>query len=256
MYQILAYIKFILKSSNQHGIHSPFVYDLITKCFYDKTKYTAYSKLKKYRQSLLNSKEKLQITDFGEGSKRLSKKERRISDMAKMAGSSKKDGQFIFRLSQYFQFKTTLELGTSLGMGTQAFALAHPENNITTIEGCPNTSRFALQQFQRLGLKNITAINSDFGSAISTLKNANFDCIFFDGHHNKTATLNYFNRLILKAHNNSVFIFDDIYWSKEMTEAWQQISKDNRVTVSIDTFYFGLVFFRKEQPKQHFRIRI
>ena len=46
--------------------------------------------------------------------------------------------------------------------------------------------------------------------------------------------------------NNSVFVFDDIYWSPQMTAAWQQIKKNNEVTLTIDTFYFGLVFFKPE----------
>ncbi len=31
---IKSYIKFILHSKNEHGVHSPFVFDLVTKCFY------------------------------------------------------------------------------------------------------------------------------------------------------------------------------------------------------------------------------
>ena len=32
--QIKTYLKFILHSKNEHGVHSPFVFDLVTKCFY------------------------------------------------------------------------------------------------------------------------------------------------------------------------------------------------------------------------------
>jgi len=58
------------------------------------------------------------------------------------------------------------------------------------------------------------------------------------------------------AHNNSVFIFDDIHWSKEMQEAWQEMIAYPEVRVSIDTFQWGLIFFRKEQTKQDFTIRV
>ncbi len=54
----------------------------------------------------------------------------------------------------------------------------------------------------------------------------------------------------------SVFIFDDIYWSKPMSEAWAIIINHPKVTVSIDTFYWGIVFFRKEQVKEHFTVRV
>jgi predicted O-methyltransferase YrrM len=80
--------------------------------------------------------------------------------------------------------------------------------------------------------------------------------IFFDGHHNKEATIQYFELLLPKAHNDSVFVFDDIYWSQEMTEAWEYIKNHSSVSVTVDCFYLGLVFFRKEQVKEHFKIRM
>ncbi|ARV10724.1 methyltransferase [Winogradskyella sp. PC-19] len=256
MYQIITYIKFLLKSTNQHGVHSPFMYDFVTKCLYDKKKYDTYLDLKAYRNGLLNSEKSLEITDFGAGSKLLDANKRKVSKMVNISSSSFKDTKLLYRISQYFKFKNTLELGTSLGVGTQALALGNPSNQITTIEGCPNTFRFSEGKFKKLHLSNIICINSDFESAINKLEAEHFDCIFFDGHHKKDATLEYFNLLLTKAHNDSVFIFDDIYWSKDMTQAWELIISNSKVTASIDCYNFGFIFFRKEQPKQHFRIRL
>ncbi|WP_299114725.1 O-methyltransferase [uncultured Winogradskyella sp.] len=256
MYQILAYIKFLLKSTNQHGVHSPFVYDFITKCLYDNTQYEAYSNIKAFRKQLLQSKDTLEIKDFGVGSKRMSANKRSVSKMVKNSSSSLKDTKLLFRISQYFQFKYTLELGTSLGVGTQALSLGNASNKIITIEGCPNTFQYSKNKFKVLELSNISPINSDFKSAIKQLGKKTLDCIFFDGHHNREATLEYFNLLISKTHNDSVFIFDDIYWSKDMTQAWREIILDSRITASVDCFNLGFAFFRKEQPKQHFTIRL
>ncbi|GGI58053.1 O-methyltransferase [Winogradskyella haliclonae] len=256
MYQILAYITFLLKSTNQHGVHSPFVYDFITKCLYDKRHYEAYGKLKAYRKQLLQSKDILEIKDFGAGSKRMSANKRSVSKMVKNSSSSFKYTKLLFRISKYFQFKDTLELGTSLGVGAQALSLGNINNQIVTIEGCPNTFQYSKNKFKALKLSNISCINSDFKSAITQLDETTFDCIFFDGHHNREATLAYFNVLISKTHNDSMFIFDDIYWSKDMTQAWNDIISNPRVTASIDCFNLGFVFFRKEQAKQHFTIRL
>ncbi len=41
---------FYVDSTNQHGVHSPFVYDLITKCFYDRKKKPHYSDIKKLQR--------------------------------------------------------------------------------------------------------------------------------------------------------------------------------------------------------------
>ena len=83
-----------------------------------------------------------------------------------------------------------------------------------------------------------------------------FDLIFIDGNHQKEATLSCFENLLPKAHNDTIFIFDDINWSKDMTEAWEAIKKHPKVTVSIDTFFWGFVFLRTEQAKEHFTIRL
>lgn len=256
IYQAASYLKFLLTSTNQHGVHSPFVYNFVTKCLYDKTKYPKYEQLKNYRKQLLQSDEALQIKDFGAGSKRMQQDKRKVSKMVKNSSSSFKDTKLLFRISKYFQFKNTLELGTSLGVGTQALALGNLQNKITTIEGCPETFQFSQEQFKIQKLSNIVAINLDFESAISNLKQKTFDSVFFDGHHDKEATLKYFNLLKSKVHNNSIFIFDDIYWSADMTEAWHIIIRDQSVTVSMDCFNLGFVFFRKEQPKEHFAIRL
>ena len=256
MYQLYAYIKFLIKSTNQHGVHSPFIYNFVTKCLYDSEKYTAYNKLKDYRNHLKSSDTILQITDLGEGSKSLNSKKRSVKKMIRVSSSSEKETKLLFRVVQYFNFKSILELGTSLGMGTYAIALANKSSRISTIEGCPNTSDYAQSKFKDLNILNTVFIKGDFTAIIPKLEDQNYDFIFFDGHHNKAATIQYFESLLPKAHNETVFVFDDIYWSKGMTEAWQFIKAHKDVTVTVDCFNLGFVFFRKEQVKEHFKIRV
>lgn len=256
MYQIKQYIKFLLKSTNQHGVHSPFVYQFVTKCLYDKKKYDAYKKLQNYRKTLKNSKAELDITDLGEGSKTLGNEVRKVSQMVSTSSSTKKEARLLYRVAKYFKLSSVLELGTSLGVGTYAFALANENSKIITIEGCKNTSNFTQSQFQDLGIDNVYFNIGTFSFEIEKLEQKHFDCIYFDGHHNKEATIQYFEALLPKAHNDSIFIFDDIYWSKEMTEAWDYIKAHKAVTVTVDCFHLGFVFFRKEQAKEHFRIRL
>ncbi|BAO74421.1 O-methyltransferase [Winogradskyella sp. PG-2] len=256
MYQVISNIKFLLKSTNQHGVHSPFIYNFVTECLYDKVNYSAYHKIKDYKNILKSSKVLLDITDLGEGSKKLSSKKRHVSKMVRISSSSEKETKLLFRVTQYFNFKSILELGTSLGMGTYAIALANKFSKISSVEGCPNTSDFAKSKFKDLDVNNTTFIKGDFTVIISTLNEHKYDFIFFDGHHNKAATIQYFESLLPKAHNESVFVFDDIYWSQGMTEAWEYIKAHNAVTVTVDCFHLGFVFFRKEQVKEHFKIRL
>ena len=135
-------------------------------------------------------------------------------------------------------------------------SLGQPESKITTIEGCPNISKFSEHNFKKFKLSNIKIQTGNISEIIQNLKPNTYDLIFFDGNHQKEATIHYFEILLSTVHNDTVFIFDDIYWSKDMTEAWETIIQHPKVTVSIDTFYWGFVFFRKEQLKEHFIIRV
>jgi len=256
MYQIIAYIKFLVKSTNQHGVHSPFVFDFVTKCLYNKEKLRPYSYLLTYRNSLLDNNESIEITDFGSGSRVFKSNTRKISQIAKNSGTPHKRAKLLYRLTQYFKPKNALELGTSLGIATYAMALGNFFNPITTIEGCPNIFKFTKQNLDVFDLKNATILNGEFKTILPQLKEETFDFIFFDGHHDKKATIQYFETLLPKANNKTVFVFDDIYWSKGMTEAWEYIKAYKAVTVTVDCFHLGFVFFRKEQVKEHFKIRL
>ena len=256
IHQSKSYIKFIRLSKNRHGVHSPFVYDLVTKCFNDKKKYPQYEILKSYRKELQNDSSTVEMKDFGQGSRVFKGNARKVSAVVKNAGMRKKRQKLLFRLAKYFNSENVLELGTSLGLGTVALSVSNEFAAINTVEGCPNTLKKAQEYFEKFNLHNIEIHQKLFSDLLSENTSQKYDLIFIDGDHNGERTLGYFNSFLKNIHNDSVIIFDDIYWSKDMTEAWQKIIANEKVTVSIDTFQWGMVFFRKEQPKQHFVIRV
>jgi predicted O-methyltransferase YrrM len=256
-FQIQSYLKFLIKSSNQHGVHSPFVFDLVTKCFYDKTLKPEYKILNQYRKSLLANKNFIEVTDFGAGSKVFKSNKRQISKIASTAGITSKRAQLLNRIVNYFQPNSILEIGTSLGLATSAISLGNSKSKIITLEGCANTANQCQLQLEKFNLNNVTLITTEFSKFLNpiALKNTNFDLIYFDGNHSKKATLDYFEMLLPTITNTSVWVFDDIHWSLEMEEAWQIIKNHSKVKVTIDTFQWGFVFFRSEQEKEHFVIR-
>ncbi len=255
IHQSKSYIKFIRLAKNRHGVHSPFVYGLVTNCFNDKTKYPEYEILKSHRKALRSDTSMVEMKDFGQGSRVFKGNARKVSAVVKNAGMKKKRQKLLFRLAKYFNSENVLELGTSLGLGTVALSLSNEFSAIHTVEGCPNTLSKAQEYFEKFNLHNIQIHQQLFSDFLQNTSEK-YDLIFIDGDHNGERTLGYFNSLLKKVHNNSVIIFDDIYWSKDMTAAWQKIIANEKVTVSIDTFQWGLVFFRKEQSKQHFVIRL
>ena len=197
MHKFFSYIFFLFRSTNQHGVHSPFVYSFVTKCLYNKTNFTDYKLLKAYRSKLKYSKIELEIEDFGQGSRLMNANKRRVSKMITNSSSTFSTTKLLYRISSYFKFKNTLELGTSLGIGTQALALGNSENKVTTIEGCTNTFNFTKNNLKLPQNNQIQFINSEFKNILPTLETTHYDCIFFDGHHNKKATLDYFDSLFL-----------------------------------------------------------
>ena len=257
IFQIKSYLKFLSKSTNQHGVHSPFVFDLVTKCFYKKTPSELVNKINKFREDLESNTATISVTDFGKGSRVFKTNKRPIYKIAKVAGISKKRSELLIRLTEYFNPRNILEIGTSLGIGTASLAIGNKETNIISLEGCPNTAKIANEQLKKHNLTNATLKIGDFKETLEETLNKNtFDFIYFDGNHQKEPTISYFEQCLKSAHNNSVFIFDDIHWSEEMNEAWEYIKKHPKVTVTIDSYFWGFVFFRKEQVKEHFVIRI
>ncbi|THF49899.1 class I SAM-dependent methyltransferase [Flavobacterium supellecticarium] len=257
-YPIKAYLKFLWHSKNQHGVHSPFVFRLVTKCFYDKKSKPEYATLGNYRKALLQNTSTISVTDFGAGSRVFKSNNRSVAHIAKNAGISKKRARLLFRLVRYFQPENILEIGTSLGLATASLASGNSKANITTIEGCPETARIARENMTTFGYNNIDSVVSEFQAYLNTSTNQNttYDLIYFDGNHQKEATLRYFDTLLPTITNDTLWIFDDIHWSADMEEAWQKIKEHPQVTVTIDTFQWGLVFFRREQEKEHFIIRV
>ena len=259
MLQIIkSFLKFLYNSKNQHGVHSPFVFDLVTKCFYDKKNYPEYEVLKSYRKSLLANKTIIEVTDFGAGSRVFKSNQRKISAIAKNAGISPKRAELLFRITNYFQPESILEIGTSLGMATSSLSVGNSNAKIISLEGCPQTMAIAKNQCQLQNLNNIKFVHTKFEDFFTTdnRQPTTYNFIYFDGNHSKSATLEYFELLLPTIINETVWIFDDIHWSKDMEEAWESIKNHSKVTVTIDTFQWGLVFFRKEQEKEHFTIRI
>ena len=257
IFQLTSYLQFLKKSTNQHGVHSPFVFDLITNCFYKKTDSSKIKMITDYRDDLLQNKTKIEVTDFGKGSKIFKTNSREVSKIAKVAGISKKRSELLIRLISYLRPTSILEIGTSLGIGTASLHIGNSKSIITTLEGCPQTIKVAKNQFRKSGFNSVDFVEGDFKTTLpKALKDKIYDLIYFDGNHQKQPTLEYFEHCLNAIHNDSVFIFDDIHWSKEMAEAWEEIKKHPKITVTIDTYSWGFVFFRKEQPKEHFTIRV
>jgi predicted O-methyltransferase YrrM len=254
------YLQYYITSANGrgHGIHSPFVFNFISKVLNDRREFYAYSTIEGLRQQLHYSKATVEVEDFGAGSPAMPQKERQVKDIAHWSLKPAKYAQLLFRIVDYYQPHTIIELGTSLGVTTAYLASANLSAAVTTFEGAPAIADMAANHFRQLNLPNIHLVKGNFDNtfapALNTLKK--IDLAFIDGNHRKEPTTRYFRQLLPYLHKTSIVIFDDIHWSREMEEAWEIIKKHSAVTCSIDLFFIGIIFFNTDfKEKQDFVIR-
>jgi predicted O-methyltransferase YrrM len=257
LYTQKKYVLFLLQAGNKHSVHSPFIYQFITKGLHATLNSSQWQTFLSIKKEISTDHRNIEVIDFGAGSKVFKSNFREVARIAKVAGISNKKAKLLLKIVNYIKPKNVLEIGTSIGLGTSTIHLGNPIATITTLEGCPATSEIAKELFKNNNFKTVHIITGDFKITLpKAVQNSKFDLIYFDGNHTKQATLNYFEKCLSGIENNSIFIFDDIYWNAEMQEAWIEIKKNNKVRVTVDLFYFGIVFFRKEQAKEHFKIRV
>jgi predicted O-methyltransferase YrrM len=257
---IKKYLHYYLTASNGkgHGIHSPFVFDFIKNVLNDNRNFYSYQQIENLRGHLLKNEKIIEVEDFGAGSAISKTNKRTVSEIVKSAAKSEKSGKLLFRVVNYYQPKTMIELGTSAGLSSVYLASSLPNSKLITIEGSAAISEIAKNNFSALGLLNIELLTGNFDDVLPKIlgKHPVIDFAFIDGNHRKQPTIYYFNLLVQHISDFSVLIFDDIHWSSDMEEAWQEIKNDERVMLTVDLFFLGIVFFKSDfKTKQHFIIR-
>ncbi|MES2891639.1 MAG: class I SAM-dependent methyltransferase [Bacteroidota bacterium] len=249
---------FTAANGKGHGTHSPFVFNFINNVLRDKSDYPAYTPVEKRRQSLLGDASAIDVEDFGAGSGSLKSNKRVIKDIAASSLKPAKFGQLLHRIAHYYQPKTVLELGTSLGITTSYLALGNPAASLVTCEGSGSIGAIAKETFAQLHAKNIQLVEGDFAKTLPSLlpQIQPINLAFIDGNHRRQPTIDYFNQLLEVVTPESILIFDDIHWSEEMEAAWKEIQQHPRVTLTVDLFFIGLVLIDPGfKVKQHFTIR-
>lgn len=260
LFTIFKYIRYILFSSHKtgHGIHSPFVFNLVTRVFRNKTDVSIVFTVESLRKKLLSDKREIVVEDYGVGSEKKKKKNtRKVSDITGNSSVPKKYGKLLANMSGEFGSPYVIELGTSMGLSTLYMALGNKDAKVITIEGSPEVSKIAETNFAEHGNQNITTLIGTFDEVLPGLlfEVKKPGLIFIDGNHRREPVLKYFYQLVENSDENTVIIIDDINHSREMAEAWTTIKKHEKVSITIDIFRMGMVFFREGMTRQDFIIR-
>lgn len=256
-FQAKEFLGYQLRSTGIHSAHSPFLFDFMQNVLHDSRTFYCYEEVEKLREELLLSEEKISVNDLGAGSKVSQLRNRSIASIARHASTPAKFAQLLFRIGAHYECKSVLELGTSLGLTTLYLSCVSKGAQVITIEGDESLAAYAATHFQSLQKSNIALIQGAFENELSSaLKQlGKVDLVYIDGNHRMEATLNYLQQILPFTHEKSILVFGDIHWSKEMKRAWKEITSSQLITATIDLFFIGIVFFRKEISKQDFVIR-
>jgi len=255
------FLGYLLTSSNGrgHGVHSPFVFDFIVNVLRGKQmNVQGFRQIEAKRKELEHSSLVLEVLDLGAGSSSGRKNQRSVSSVAKRAAKSSRFAMLFYRIIRYYQIDSVLELGTSLGLTTRYLSIADPKNGVISIEGAPSIAQFTSKSLEEEGISNTTILTGDFNNhlpgALASMKGSKL--VFFDGNHQYRPTLDYFQAALEVITESDILIFDDIHWSKDMEKAWSEIKNNEKVSCTIDLFFIGIVYFRKEfKEKLDFAVR-
>nr|AIA19127.1 Methyltransferase domain protein [uncultured bacterium] len=255
------YLHYYLNASNSkgHGMHSPFVFDFILNVLNNKSNYQYPDDIEALRKSLLNDERVIEVEDLGAGSRLGSSKRKSIATLARTALKPEKYARLLYRLVKHYQPKTIVELGTSLGITTAYFSKANSSASIITVEGSRNIHQAANENFKNLNCTNIQSLQGNFDEILPALipdLTSPVSLAYIDGNHRYEPTIKYFREFLHISDEDTIMVFDDIHWSRDMEAAWEEIKADPKVQYSIDIFFMGFIFFRKEfKVKQDFNIR-
>ncbi len=252
-----AYLNYRLKAKKRHGVHSPFVYTLSEAVFHNRYAKQS-SEIEEVRKALLRNYTLIELKDYGAGSRKSTNSKRSVSEIAKTSSTPIAMAQMMQRLISFLDLNNVLELGTNLGLTTAYLAAANPNFRVISLEGDPSLASLAVKNLQKIGLEaEIIEGRFEDNLDLALAKMPSVDFVYIDGNHRKEPTLNYFQSLLERTTENSVLAFGDIHWSEEMEETWNTIKQNKTVTLTIDLFDLGLVFFRKDRTEaEHFTIRI
>jgi predicted O-methyltransferase YrrM len=265
MYAILAHTDLRKKYLSQKAKHfflkhpqtsAAYKLNLAFEAFFDNT---IYADAKKYfpkidllRSQLLNNKTVIKRNDFGAGiTKQAHKPQKQTTIAALCKGSSMPQslGKLLSYIIENVKPDNCLELGTCLGISGSyiGFALQKDGGKLVTLEGDRTSAEIASRNFEKLGLHNIKVQIGRFADTLPAVLHQlkTIDFAFIDGHHNGPATIQYYEQLKPYLAEQAILIFDDIDWSADMQNAWQQLTGFKELYICIDLGRTGICIFSK-----------
>lgn len=231
-----------------HGIHSPFVFDLITNVIEQRLPFYGYKDIDLIRLHLrLHDKP---ITLQG--------KQSSIQKYLQKQAVSQKEGELLFRLANHYKPYSILAIGSSLGL-TPLYLTGYASNlQCITLESEADVAATARKNIEKKANPSIQIIQGNYlatlGEALHQLKK--IDCIYFCKELRAEELDKIFQECLPFFHDESMVIISGIHSSSEKCNYWKQLCKSHKITVSVDLYKLGLIFFRPKLHKRMYKSRL
>ncbi len=252
LWRIKEYLWFLVHKNSHFFIHSPFVFKLSQEVLLNKNKIKAPQEIIEARRILSENPRTVEFYDYGaKAAHKGEKKVLTIGEIVRTMAISHKTGSLLFRLCRFLQPKKLLELGTNIGLSTmyQVKALREYEE-FTTVEANESLIFIAKQLLRKHKINFVNALFDDYLQQIPAGKK--YDYILIDGNHSYEATKKYVRILKNNIEKDGIIIIADIRWSPQMKKAFYELIEDEDFTLTIDLFDTGLLFYKRNQYKEHF----
>lgn len=233
------------------GVHSPFVFSLITKVIEEKCPYYCFQEIELLRKQLLFGEKKITYPDR-KCNGRI--KTRAIGSIVKHEAISPKEGALLFRLTNYFKSKHILQIGSNMGLSTLYLTSYAKGLSCIALEHIPEFAEISKQTISRKGRNKV---DLRIGEYIKLLPQAlndlhTVDLVFFNTQHETVDNQELFNECLKFVKNETLFIFEGINANNEMRSFWKNVCACPEVTVSLDLFSLGIAVFNKKLHKKNY----
>lgn len=203
-----------------HGIHSPFVFNLVNNVIEEKRAYYCYADISDY----LSTYHQKELTP-------------------------NKRHRLAFRLVNYFGAQNILEIGSGMGINTLFLTASSSSCKCLCVEKDRNNREVAKQLYMDFECQT-TFMEEPPVLPIET----KYDCIFINLDYYSDLAEDYLDALCKQCHNESFIVVTGIRRNKVNNQLWKHLSSNQLRTVELDLFNIGIIFFDKQLSRWEYKI--
>ena len=239
-----------LRYRKGYGVHSPFVYNLITKVIEEKCSYYSFYDIELLRRELYYREEVVTCPDRQHPGRT---KQRQVGEIVYREAIKASHGALLFRLVNYFKSRHILQLGPNMGLSTLYLTSYAKNLHCIALETVPEFAVIARETFKRAH----NPIDLRIGSYAELLPKAledmeQVDFVYFNTLYEQAHNLSLFETCLRYVHDETIFVFEGIKASQKMREFWKAVCAFSVVFLTVDLYTLGIVFFNRKLHKKDY----